>query len=91
MHCFLLKDSNLVLASRPRAQVQFSSMSPSAGKTQPHCLTLVPTLKRFLCILVSLLYVVLVVVGRSVEITLCVSVILVQCRSYVRRLGRGSL
>jgi hypothetical protein len=66
-------------------------MSLSAGKTQPHCRTLVPTLKLFLCILVNLLYVVLVVVGRSVEVTLCVSVIPVQCRSYVRRLGRGSL
>jgi len=91
LHCFLLKDSSLVLASRPRAQVQFSNMSLSAGKTQPCCLTLVPTLKLFLFILVSLLHVVLVVVGRSVEVTLCVSVILVHYRSYVRRLGRGSL
>lgn len=73
------------------AQVQFSGMSLSAGKTQPHCLVLVPTLELFLCVLGSLLYVVLVVVGRSVEVTLCVSVILVQCRSYLPRLGRGSL
>lgn len=73
------------------AQVQFSSMCLSADKTQPHCLVLVRTLELFLCILGSLLYVVLVVVGRSVEVMLCVSVILVQCRSYVPRLGRGSL
>jgi len=73
------------------AQVQFSSMSLSAGKIQPHCLVLVPTLEIFLCILGSLLYVVLVVVSRSVEVMLCVSVMLLQCRSHVPLLGRGSL
>jgi hypothetical protein len=68
LDCTLLKDS------RPRAQVQFSSLSLSAGKALPHsCTRLANQHELFLCVLGNLLCLVLVVVGMSVEVTLCIS------------------